>query len=331
MLKNRKLIIGLLLVIIIFGTLSIFTMAKDKLLIGAAFFVTSNDYCRIELDAIRDTIEAAGGKVIVADSMGDWQTHSNNIENFIEQRVDGIIIQPGSASQIKPLVEKAHSLGISVVTTNMEYCSEKVATAILPNHYLMGIEIGAQVIKNMELPYKGKVYVFLATGVYDFEERFKGFELVLSQYPEIEVKRINVPENPTAVIPETMRKMESLLLADSESCEIKAIYGAADFFAVGPYQAILKDSRTDVKVYGSDGDPVALKAILSENDIWIATSCRTPYQDGQMAAECLLKAIRGEKTLAVVDSPFYVVTKFDVMQRVKSVYGEDYLEKIEEK
>ncbi|MBA7543681.1 hypothetical protein ES705_36018 [subsurface metagenome] len=100
---------------------------------------------------------------------------------------------------------------------------------------------------------------------------------------------------------------------------------------MGPYQAILRSGRTDVKVYGSDGDSVALKAILSENNIWIATCLRVPYQDGQIAAECLLKTIRGEKTSIIINSPFYVTTKFDVIQRVKSIYGEDYLQKIEEK
>jgi len=328
----KKILIGVLGGVVFLPILFVVAEGKDvqiqKVRIGAAFYVTSNDYCRNEIRGIKDIVEAVGGKVIVADAMGDWQTHNNNIENFIAQGVDGIIIQPGFPSQIKPLVEKAHDLGIPVVTTNMEYFSEKVSTTVLPNHFLMGVEIGAQILKNMEFPYKGKVYVFLATGVYDFEERFRGLNLILSQYPGIEIKRINVPETPTAVIPDTMNKMRSLLLADSKSREIKAVYGAADFFAVGPYQAILEVGRTDIKVYGSDGDPVALKAIRSKNNVWIATCGRTPYRDGQIAAECLLEAIRGKKTPPMVASPFYTISKFDVIQRVKSIYGEDYWKKI---
>lgn len=298
--------------------------------IGAAFLTTANDYTRIELEAIRIKIEEQGGNLIVADAMGDWQTHSNNVENFIEQGVNGIIIQPGAAPLVQPLAEKAYDKGIFVVTTNMEFCSEKISTAVIPNHFLMGVEIASQMIRNMDITYQGEVYVLLPTGIFDFEERYNGIESVLSNFTGIEIKRMNIPEDPTSVISETMNKMQSLIQADSDN-KIKAIYGTADFFAIGPYQAVLDSGREDIKVYGSDGDPIALKAILSDEGIWMATSLRIPSQDGLIAAENLIKAIIGEETPLIAESLFYTVTDWDIVQRVESLYGKDYLEEVLEK
>ena len=315
--------IGVVCAILLMAASLVGMGATDGPTIGAAFFVTANYYSRTLIQGLTDVIEDAGGTLIVADARGDWQTRSNDIENFIAQGVDGIVIQTGFPAQIQPVVEKALAAGIEVVTTNIGYL-EGVSTTVVPNHFVIGVLVGAQIIYDMEPPYEGLVYAFLDEGVFDFEERIKGIQLVFSEYPGLELKKVDVPDDPSAMVPDTMAALSALILAHPSPGEIRAVYGAADFFAVGPYQALLAANRDDILVYGSDGDEVALLAIRDETDVWVATVARKPYDDGYMAAQYLLKAIAGEEVPTQVKSDFYLVTEFDIVDRVDVIYGEGY-------
>ncbi|MDR3496894.1 MAG: substrate-binding domain-containing protein [Ancalomicrobiaceae bacterium] len=74
---------------------------------------------------------------------GDAASQVNGIENMINQGVKGIVLDPGSASALVPIVKKARAAGIIVVTTNTSLEPPTAADASYEtDNFAAGVLIG---------------------------------------------------------------------------------------------------------------------------------------------------------------------------------------------
>ena len=80
------------------------TADTKSLRIAMAAREITNDYNRDIITGAKRVIEAAGNNIVVADGQTDPRKHNENIENLINSKVDGLIIQLGNAQQLAPVV-----------------------------------------------------------------------------------------------------------------------------------------------------------------------------------------------------------------------------------
>ena len=68
-----------------------------------------------------------------------------DIESFIRQGVDLIVVAPNEADAITPVVEKAYDKGIPVVLVDRKIDSERYTAYIGADNYEMGRQIGTYI------------------------------------------------------------------------------------------------------------------------------------------------------------------------------------------
>ena len=79
--------------------------------LGNPFFVTLQE-------GAQGAADQAGAELIVADAQDDAQTQADDIQNFITQQVDVIVVNPVDSAAIVPSVEAANQAEIPVVTVD---------------------------------------------------------------------------------------------------------------------------------------------------------------------------------------------------------------------
>ena len=109
--------------------------------------------------------------------------------------LDGVIIQPYSASRLDDLIDALVDSGKTVVTFGSDAPDSKRMCHVGPNAYRSG-RIGAQILANY-IGKRGKVFVInQARDHMQTRERSRGFmDRVAEHYPEIQIFEMNLPEN----------------------------------------------------------------------------------------------------------------------------------------
>ena len=87
--------------------------------------------------------------------------------------------------------------------------------------------------------------------------------------------------------------------------EIEVVVTANDYIAIGAARAAEALGRTDVVIYGNDGDTTGLEDIAAGK--WQATVNTTPYTMGQVALKVALDCLNKEYPGGWVETPTVIV------------------------
>lgn len=114
------------------------------------------------------------------------QKQIRDIENYIADKVDLIIVSPNAAAPLTPVIEKAMDEGIPVILIDRKINSGKYTAFVGANNFEIGKEVG--VYATNILNGKGTVAEIrgLNGSTPDFE-RHNGFMSVIKNYPHIQV------------------------------------------------------------------------------------------------------------------------------------------------
>jgi ribose transport system substrate-binding protein len=88
---------------------------------------------------------------------------------------------------------------------------------------------------------------------------------------------------------------------------VSVLYAANDYMAEGAALAVKSLGRTDVQVYGYDGDTAAIEAIANDDGI-TATTNTNPVAMGAMAAQYAIDLLNRKAQVGYVDAPTEIVT-----------------------
>lgn len=109
-----------------------------------------------------------------------------DIERFIKDRVDLLIVAPNDSVAIAPVIEKAYTKGIPVVLVDRKIRSNKYTAYVGADNYLMGRNIGNYIAGRLH----GKGNIVELTGLNGStpaSERHRGLMDELRSYPDIKV------------------------------------------------------------------------------------------------------------------------------------------------
>ena len=167
-----------------------------------------------------------------------------DIRNFIEERVDLLVIAPNEAAPITPVVEEAYDRGIPVIVFDRKILSDKYTAYIGADNYEIGKAIGRYVV-NM-LQGKGNVVEISGlTGSTSAIDRHQGFVSAISPYPGI---KLLGREDAGWLRSEAGQKMDTLL---AHFPQIDVVYAQNDRMAAGAY-ARQKGRAGEMRFIGTD-------------------------------------------------------------------------------
>ena len=235
----------------------------------------------------------------VLDGENDPAKQIAHCENFVQQGVDVILLNPISFHGCAPGVDLAVEAGIPVIITIGEIANQdKCASFCGSKHYDSGVMVAENAIKENGDSFR---YVVIegVMGIDAQIQRMKGFDDVLANYPNtvrVEVQSANWER------PDAMRLMENWIQGGRE---FDVVLSQNDNMALGAIEALKAANLLDkVKVYGVDGDNDALQAIKDGD--YAGTAFMSAMSQATHAVDYAVALAQGhpEKVEAFPDIPF---------------------------
>jgi inositol transport system substrate-binding protein len=291
---------------------------KDTIVIGAAMPVFDDKWLSYLYDAINkydkehDEVE-----VKMVDAKNDSGKQLSQVETFVTQKVDAIIITPVETEAVEPMLDAANAANIPVVIVNRMPGEAAMAKAFA---YVGSESLEAGTIEMEEvaklLGGKGNVAIMNGTlGQESVVKRTEGNKNVLAKNPDMKLIREATANYQRA---DGMTLMENWIQSGDK---IDAVVSNNDEMAIGAIMALEAAGKLDgVIVAGVDGTMDALEYVKSGK--LQVTVYQNANGQGQKGIETAVKAARGEKIDdKMVWVPFELVTKDNYEEYVKKWQG----------
>jgi ribose transport system substrate-binding protein len=280
--------------------------AEEEVQIGKIGFtcLTYNNPFFIKVrDAIKEVVEANGGTLIEVDGQSNAAVQVAGVENMLAQGVDGIIMNPVETTPLESLVAQANELGIPIIAVDREVTGGEVASTVTSDNYMAGQVVGEYVVERLG---EGKVCVIDYPSVSIGLQRVEGFVGVLEKY-NFEFLAFQKGGS----VEEGLASTEVWL---QQFPEIDVIFAINDPGGLGALIALEEAGRDDETfVVGIDGSDEAIEA-MKEGRSYAASAAQDPTMMGKMAAENLIKVIKGEEVEEHIQIPTPLITKESVTE-----------------
>ena len=183
-----------------------------------------------------------------ASAKDDNRVQIAQIERFIEQGADLIIVSPNEAKALTPVINKAFDRGVRVVLVDRKSASDKYTAFIGADNVAIGRAVGRFVGEH--LGGKGRVMELQGLrGSSPAMERDSGFREALARYPQIKVVA-----NAYADWFEQKAESETEhMFKDAGGVDL--VFAQCDRMGIGAHQATQKMGVKGVKIVGVDALP----------------------------------------------------------------------------
>lgn len=267
---------------------------------------------------IKTSLEEEGkacgiGRVDVQDGQNDPAKQLSQVEDFIAQGFDIVIINPVEAQSLTSAAEACVQAGIPVFTIDRmldtTYGEEGVVLTHLGASAVDGGIYGMQIVAD-ELEKRigeaaGKViYLEGTAGSSTAKDRTTGVMETLEKYPDIEI----VAQQPAESKEEGLETTENLL---QKYPDVDAIYAYSGDGALGALKALENIGNTTAFVVGTGGEATQYSEIKNGSQL-IGTVDFSGKNTGKDAIETAVKVLAGESVEEWVVSKATMVTSDNV-------------------
>lgn len=283
---------------------------SDKVKIGVTlmdfsteFGIGLKDYMTAKADAMGDV------ELTVVDAGGDAAKQLQQVETFISQKVDAIIMQPQEQEACSPAIDKAKAAGIPIINCNSLTITEP--DAYVGSNDSESAEIAMTYIAE-QLGGKGNVLMMHGHPGQTAEvKRTEGAMDILAQNPDMTLLDEQTADWDHA---EAMTLMENWIQAYGD--QINAVFCQNDEMALGALNALVQAGKKDnVLVVGVDAIDDALQSVKDgKMDATVYQDCKGQAEG---AIEAAYKLAKGESVEKEILIPFILVTTENVDEYLK--------------
>ena len=258
------------------------------------------------LTTLRDAMTAyaksqPGVELIAVDSKDDVATQLSQVENFVAQKVDAIIIIAANTDAADPMTKAAQDAGIPLVYVNRIPSNLPEGVAYVGSESIQAGIMQAEWIAK-QLNGKGNVVIMNGNLAQEAaQKRTEGEKQVFAKYPDIKIIKEDTANWDRA---EGLALMENWL---STGDQIDAVASNNDEMAIGALQAIDAAGKLGkIIVGGVDASPNALEEM--DKGRLNVTVFQNPKGQGEGGIKAAIALARGEKIDQITWVPFELVT-----------------------
>jgi ribose transport system substrate-binding protein len=272
--------------------------AKKK--IGVTLLTREDDFYR-ELEAgLQENAAKNGFELIIQSGDKDLSKQQSQIDNFIVQKVDAIIVCPTDTKGIAPAIERANAANIPVFTADIAAAGGKVVSHVASDN-VAGGKLAAEYIAKA-LNGEGKVGIIGQPEVQSTIDREKGLRDEIGKSAKITI----VPTlNGEGKRDRALKAAEDLLQGNPD---IKAIFCINDETALGALSAVESREMKDVVIVGYDAAPEAVEKIKKGTNLK-ADVAQQPRDIGAKTIDAIARHLKGESVEPIVAVPVKIVDK----------------------
>lgn len=186
----------------------------------------------------------------------DSRKQVEDINHFIEEKVDLIIVSPNEAQGLTPVIDEAYRKGISVVTFDRNVYGTCYTSHFEPDNDGIGLEAA----RYADMLFPGHVKALEIRGLEystPAQQRHEGFKRGADSIPGFRLVSVGGDWNGSRAKTIT----DSVLSIDPD---INVIYAHNDGMAIAASKAAKARGRNDIKIIGTDAAPSpGLKALVN--------------------------------------------------------------------
>lgn len=274
--------------------------AADKpLKVGVSLLTKGHVFYNNIEAALIDAAKKHNITLIVQDASGDANKQLSQVQDFITQQVDAIILSPTNSAGSKSMVELAVAKKIPVFTMDIASDGDTVSHVATDNY--KGGELAAEyTVDKILKDRKGQVAVITYSEIESCVQREKGFSGWIAKNAK-DVKVVDV-QNYSGDQAKAADVMQNMLLKHPH---LDVVFCVGDPAATGAMASITAANR-QVKVVGFDGNPEGVAAIKSKG-LWIADVAQDPAAIGSTTLDLVVQHVAGKTVPKLVPiAPFMI-------------------------
>jgi ribose transport system substrate-binding protein len=239
---------------------------------------------------------------------GEWDLarQTSQVENFITQKMDAIVIAPVDTRGIVSAVEEANRAGIPVFTVDISSAGGRVTSHVASDNAQGGRLVGEYLATL--LGGKGDIAILDQPTLASVIDRVRGFREAIARYPGIHI--VAAPAVERGLRDVAKNKTDNLLQSHPG---LAAIFGSNDDCALGALASLRAAGKRNVVIVGFDATPEARSAIADGGPLK-ADAIQYPETIGRRAIETVYRALHGEQVPALVAVPVGIVDRDSVVK-----------------
>jgi ribose transport system substrate-binding protein len=226
----------------------------------------------------------------------------NILEDFINRRVDGIVVAPSDQKALVPVIESAVRRGIPVTIFDSGAETESYVSFVSTDNYQGGVKAAHRMAEVLNK--KGNVAIVgVMPGSASTTQRENGFkETIAKEYPQLKIVAFQYGMSDRA---RSLAVTEDILTANPN---LDGIFGPNESSSIGAAQAVKGRGLTGkVKVVGFDSSP-SLTTDLQEGVI-DSLIVQNPFAMGFEGVRTICEKLDGKSPARRIDTGVTVVTK----------------------
>ncbi|MBN9510964.1 MAG: substrate-binding domain-containing protein [Alphaproteobacteria bacterium] len=258
-------------------------------------------------DGAKAAAKKAGVNLVIYDPNNDPVKQNDAIDAYIQQKVNGLIVDAIDVNGLMPGVKKAAAAGIPVIAVDAILPPGPQKSQVGVDNQEGGAVIARYLIEAAKAHMGGKAKLGIVGALNSFiqNQRQKGFEDALKADPGITTVQVvdgrNIQDNAMSV-------SETLLTGNPD---LDAIYATGEPALIGAIRAVESQGRTDkVKIVGWDLSPAAIKGL--DGGYVIGVVQQDPSLMGAAAVDALVTLHKGGTVPATINTKLTIVTKANV-------------------
>ena len=308
----RKYLLFFLFVFVLAGLVFLYVKGDSsdskQVKIGATYMTMNNDFYKTLNAEIEKKTNQQGSRLYVRDPELDEDKQSQQIDYFVQERVNVIVINPVKSDSPKILtsLNKARKAGIKIIVVDAPVSKDaKVDTTIVSDNYQAGVLIANDMMKRLS---SAKILLLEHHNAVSAMDRIQGFLDTIKGHPAYQV----VSKRET--LGQTEESMPQVKKALNEGMQFNVVMSLNDRAAIGALAAIKDQGVTDkIAIYGVDGSPDIKNFLANTNDIQ-GTVAQSPIQMGRKVTEVIERMMKHQAYKEEYLIPVHLVNKDNIGQ-----------------
>jgi ribose transport system substrate-binding protein len=247
-----------------------------------------------------------GATLNTQDAQLDLANQNTQIDAFIQQGMDLIVISAVDQAGIAPAIERAKAAGIIVMAVDTPAVG---ADAVFQTNAVQAGEVSCTYLFE-QMGGKGQVLLVDGTPIQTIIDRITGCRNVAANFPDIQIVGQQASRNDRA---SGMSVTTDMLTANPD---VTGIFGMNDPSALGAVLAVEQAGKTSqITVTGVDGSPEAVQELTRDGSPFIGSATQNPGEMVRQAVKAAVAITEGkqlEETNVLI--PSVLVTRDNVAE-----------------
>lgn len=287
---------------------------EQTIKVGVSLLYKGDEWLAAMADEFTTQGQSLGYEVNIQDGNLDNEKQMQQVENFITQNYDVIVISAADAEGIIPAVEKAAAAGIPVIAVDTPINHEGVATTVAWDNYETGVKLGEYVKTYVQANYPTgqdlNMVIINAPSYPHLVKRDEGFLSVINQIPQIKIIATQDANG--------SRETAANIINNNIAKGIDLIYGVVDNHAWGAVTALEEAGAEKCSVFSCGGyGEEPFTALENNHPYYRALIVVPPQSVVEKTYEALGKVLKGEPIDKVTNADFGLADAENVAEFAK--------------